>query len=76
MDTQPFYLRLLVLRSQVPKVINMDLMRSYIVQVVAIFMNIHALLKCHLIKNYTLFGFSSGYWRFSWLQWFCICIYV
>lgn len=29
----------------------MDLMRSYIVQVVAIFMNIHALLKCHLIKK-------------------------
>lgn len=59
MDTQPFYLWLPV---QAPKVINMDLMRCYIVQVVAIFMNIHALLKMpsHKKNNlYTPFAFSS-----------------
>lgn len=58
MDTQPFYLWLPV---QAPKVINMDLMRCYIVQVVAIFMNIHALLKTpsHKKTLYTPFGFNS-----------------
>lgn len=39
----------------------MDLMRCYIVQVVAIFMNIHALLKMpsHKKTTYTPFAFSS-----------------
>lgn len=77
MDTQPFYLWLPV---QAPKVINMDLMRCYIVQVVAIFMNIHALLKMPSHKKTTyihrLLSVLNGYWRFWSLQWFCICIYV
>lgn len=72
-----FYLWLPV---QAPKVINMDLMRCYIVQVVAIFMNIHALLKMPSHKKTTyihrLLSVLNGYWRFWSLQWFGICIYV
>lgn len=59
MDTQPFYLWLPV---QAPKVINMDLMRCYIVQVGAIFMNIHALLKTPSHKKNLIYTVWFQFW--------------